>query len=178
MSTYNGEKYLEQQIENIFAQVGDIEIRLLIRDDGSTDNSVDIIRACQKKYGKLEYAQGKNLGSNKSFWTLIKNAPDCYDYYAISDQDDVWDVDKLSSAIGMIKKRLKNGKTGVLYFSNLKVVDENLNFCRNSHSVSRNQRSKYSALVEAMLWYLIISCYVFYKRVIQNNFHAMTREYT
>ena len=146
LSTYNGEKYLQQQIKSIFLQ-NISNIKLIIRDDGSNDCTIDIIKMCQEKYGNIEYYKGDNIGSNESFWFLIKHAPNNYGYYALADQDDVWDIDKLSCAISKIKNK---SCSGVLYHSNLRVVDENLNFCRNIHRVARNQKSKYSALAEAI----------------------------
>ena len=61
---------------------------------------------------------------------LIENSSDAYDYYALSDQDDVWDNDKLFNAIKLIKSK-ESGKSS-FYFSNLKIVDENLNFMTKS----------------------------------------------
>lgn len=148
MSTYNGEKYLSEQIESIFRQEK-VDFQLLIRDDGSCDRTVDIIKHYQDIYGKnkIEYYSGDNIGFIKSFLTLIKICEN-FEYYALCDQDDVWDSDKLFCAIEQIKKAGKDAP--ILYYSNLNIVDESLKFCRVSHSKVHYQNNKFSALTEDM----------------------------
>ena len=102
MSTYNGEKYLHEQINSILGQQG-VEIHLLIRDDGSSDGTVEICKEYAKKYNQITFYQGENLGVGKSFLDLLKHAPDA-DYYSFADQDDVWLEDKIIRAVTMIKK--------------------------------------------------------------------------
>lgn len=97
MSVYNGEKYLSEQIESILAQ--DCQnVDLLIRDDGSKDNSVNIIRKYAENNENIKWYEGKNCGAWKSFMDLIDHAEESYDYYAFSDQDDVWLPEKLRKA--------------------------------------------------------------------------------
>jgi len=122
MSTYNGEKYLREQIESILKQVG-CHVQLLVRDDGSTDNTLNILQEYKTK-GKLGIIEGKNLKPAKSFMNLILLAPEA-EYYAISDQDDVWKKTKLIRAISMLDKDDKQQM--LLYCSNLEAVDEYLN---------------------------------------------------
>lgn len=98
MSTYNGEAHLEDQIKSILDQEG-VNVRLIIRDDGSKDNTVSIAR----KYTD-EIIEGENLGYRYSFLELIKNAPEA-DYYALSDQDDIWLPDKLITAVKSLQNR-------------------------------------------------------------------------
>ncbi len=124
MSTYNGEKYLKEQIDSILNQI-EVEIYLLIRDDGSKDKTVEIL----EEYNKLENVtviRGENLGAKKSFLTLISMAPDYFDYYALSDQDDYWLEDKMISAISHIEGEVKSLEDNFLYYSNTCLVDQNL----------------------------------------------------
>ena len=65
MSTYNGEKYLKTQIDSILSQKG-CQIRLIVRDDGSKDRTLDVLEEYALE-GKLEYYQGKNAGPAWSF---------------------------------------------------------------------------------------------------------------
>lgn len=116
LSSYNGEKYIRQQIESILAQEG-CEIRLIVRDDGSTDDTLKIL-AEYKNEGKLEYYQGSNLGPAKSFLTLMINAGEA-EYYAFSDQDDIWENDKIIEGI----RKLPKTQNPALYCSNLRMVD-------------------------------------------------------
>ena len=99
MSTYNGDRFLEEQIDSILAQdiKENAQMQLIVRDDGSKDDTTHILDAYQNEQ-KLTWYASENLGPEKSFWDLLKNAPDA-DYYAFCDQDDVWFPDKLSRAI-------------------------------------------------------------------------------
>ena len=123
MSTYNGEKYLRAQIDSILNQKN-VDVKLLIRDDGSKDSTMDIIREYQKQTdNKIEvYFSNRNIGFAESFWELLLNAPKS-DYYAFADQDDVWLEDKLLKAITYLAKK----SIPCLYASNFWLVDENLN---------------------------------------------------
>ena len=121
MSTYNGEVYIEQQIESILTQQCDAQITLLVRDDGSSDSTLDILRRYSDA-GKLQWYTGENLRSAKSFLDLVKNCPP-HDYYAFCDQDDIWYPDKLDAAI-----RLLNGLDGpAMTYANARLVDSKLN---------------------------------------------------
>lgn len=121
MSTYNGEKYLARQIETILNQV-ECQVILCVRDDGSSDQTLKILEKYQC-CDKLSYYAGENVGPRKSFLELLDNAPDA-DFYAFSDQDDIWKPNKLSTGIQKLcESKLKNGMG--LYFSNLTPVDEN-----------------------------------------------------
>lgn len=122
MSTYNGEKYLKEQIESILNQE-EVELYILIRDDGSSDKTLEILQELAKKYNNISYYSGENLGPAKSFMDLVKKAKEA-DYYAFADQDDVWEPKKIISAV---KKLQDKESKPSLYMSALKVVNENLN---------------------------------------------------
>lgn len=119
MSTYNGEKYLKEQIESILNQEN-IEVDILIRDDGSTDNTLNILENYTQKYKNIRYYTGENLRSAKSFMNLLFTVKE-YDYYAFSDQDDVWKKNKLYTAVS----KLKEGYD--LYGGKKSIVDSELN---------------------------------------------------
>jgi len=122
MSTYNGEKYLREQIDSILAQQG-CDVELFIRDDGSKDTTTQILDEYKAK-GQLDWYPGENLGPGKSFFELSLHAPDA-EYYAFADQDDYWMPDKLSCAINMIEaEKCKDIPT--LYCSKCTVTDAEL----------------------------------------------------
>ncbi|MDO4940321.1 MAG: glycosyltransferase family 2 protein [Erysipelotrichaceae bacterium] len=123
MSTYNGEKYLRQQLDSLLNQKL-MPNKIVIRDDGSTDNTLDIIDEYEQHYSFIEHYQGQNKGPAKSFFELINNCEDA-DYYALCDQDDVWFEDKLSSAIEQLNKEDNNKP--LLYCCRYTLTDENLN---------------------------------------------------
>jgi len=122
MSTYNGEKYIREQIDSILAQK-DVELSLFIRDDGSTDSTLEIIKEYMSRNDNISFYTGDNLGACKSFFDLMWNVDLKYDYYAFADQDDVWLKDKLIRGISHLETIDDDVK---LYSSKVTVVDENL----------------------------------------------------
>ena len=125
MSTYNGELHLREQIESIMEQK-DVDVMLTIRDDGSSDGTVDVIRDNIKKYGKrIKLYTGHNIGYRKSFRRLLKYASKA-NYYAFADQDDVWMDEKLINAVRLIERECQDDEV-CLYASSDIVTDEKLN---------------------------------------------------
>lgn len=120
MSTYNGERYLKEQIDSIIKQK-DVEVSLLIRDDGSKDNTAKILEE-YGKFSNISVIYGANLGATRNFFELIRLSGD-YDYYSFADQDDVWDEDKLICAVNMLNDY---SKIPCVYSSNTRLVDEKL----------------------------------------------------
>ena len=125
MSTYNGEKYIKQQLESIKNQ-NNVNVILFIRDDGSSDKTVEIIH---EMYPELEIEKGENIGCEASFKELLYSAPEA-DYYAFSDQDDIWDENKLSDAV----KALKDSIETHIYGCNLMACDSKMNPLRKIHN--------------------------------------------
>lgn len=122
MSTYNGAQYIEEQIDSILHQDG-VDIRLFIRDDGSTDATVSILQRYENEYkDRVSYISGKNLGYGQSFLHLLASSNlEGVDYVAFSDQDDVWLSEKLIQAV---QKMIKSDAG--IYGSSLTIVDANL----------------------------------------------------
>lgn len=146
MSTYNGEKYLRPQLDSIFHQ-NNVEVRLIVRDDGSTDKTVDILLEYKKEYPSMQIIQdGTKRYACLSFLSLITQFSDD-EFFALADQDDIWDANKLECAIRKIKTECSSNEM-VLYFSNLKIVDSKGKFYRYSHDSKRNTSNKYACLVD------------------------------
>ena len=144
VSTYNGERYLAQQLKSILGQLG-VQVSIIVRDDGSKDGTIAILEKYSSNFPNVSYYQGKNVGPCMSFFDLLRHA-DGFDYYAFCDQDDVWDNDKLLNAVGKLSQQPND--IPVLYCSNLKVVDESLNYCRKAHKKNFNTNNMYSGLVD------------------------------
>ena len=102
ISTYNGEKYIKDQIDSILGQTYP-NIRIYVRDDGSSDNTCNILKEYEKA-GKIVLFRGDNVKWGKSFLTLLKKA-ETGSYWAFSDQDDVWLPDKIKWAVEWMKKQ-------------------------------------------------------------------------
>lgn len=151
MSTYNGKKYIDDQINSLLSQT-DIDFFIFVRDDGSTDGTQKILE--KYKGDKLDWFQGVNLGPAKSFLDLLCKAPD-YPYYAFCDQDDVWQKDKLAKAVNLIKREILKNEKYIFYFSNVLVTDAELNVIKKSDVIG----DVYS-LNEALLHNKAVGCTV------------------
>lgn len=129
LSTYNGEKYLPCQLDSLLAQEYQ-NIKIFIRDDGSSDNTISIIKQYAKLSDKIiflnEYENGKtqNVGYIKSFLTLLEESGDA-DFYAFCDQDDFWMPNKISRGVESLT--LQNSKLPLLYSSAYWYCDAELN---------------------------------------------------
>lgn len=144
LSSYNGQEYLREQLDSILNQsYGNIE--LLVRDDGSTDDTLSILEEYQSR-GCLLYYKGENLGVRGSFFELLRLAP-AADYYSFSDQDDIWLPDKIQRAV----TRLDEESTDeyLVYGSNLKVIDARRQFIKYGKKIRK--LSYQNALMENVL---------------------------
>jgi rhamnosyltransferase len=121
MSTYNGERYLDQQLRSIYNQLG-VKITLYIRDDGSKDNTIKIIENWVDKLNII-LDKGENLGPSRSFLKMLEDSPRSK-YYAFADQDDYWLPEKLYQAIQKLEMFNQNDLN--LYISNTTLVNANL----------------------------------------------------
>lgn len=125
MSVYNGERYLAEQLDSILKQDYP-NIDILIRDDGANEATKDILRKYQRENDNIYVFSGDNLGVPFSYFELLRLIDiDRWDFFAFSDQDDVWLPQKISSAI--IQLEQYEAENPILYCSNLVIVDESLN---------------------------------------------------
>ncbi len=100
MATYNGEKYIREQLDSILAQTYPIR-ELIIQDDCSTDSTPAICREYESKYPNVHFFENEsNLGFNKNFQTAAMRATS--DFVALSDQDDVWFPQKIEKQVASI----------------------------------------------------------------------------
>jgi glycosyltransferase involved in cell wall biosynthesis len=124
MATYNGEKYLKEQIDSIIAQTF-TDWRLFVRDDASTDNTLNIIREYAYKDSRINLIEDDlgNLNVSRNFEQALLNcdAP----YLMFADQDDVWFENKIEVSISFIKK-VEKKDTPVLAFSNSILTNNSL----------------------------------------------------
>ena len=119
LATYNGEKYLKEQIDSILNQTYS-NIRLVISDDCSKDNTREIIKEYEEKDNRvISYFHEKNLGYVKNFEFLLTKVEN--EIYMLSDQDDVWLPTKIEHTYNKMVETNAD-----LVFTDLEVVDENL----------------------------------------------------
>ncbi len=115
MSTYNGERYVAEQVASIRVQTHP-SVRLVVRDDGSSDATLAVLSALG-----VAVDAGSNLGVPQAFFQLLDDSGDA-DLYALADQDDVWAPDKLARAVEALQ-----AVTGpALYCARVMVTDEQL----------------------------------------------------
>ena len=124
LSTYNGSKFLQEQLNSLYEQTYP-DIRILVRDDGSTDSTRSMLGIEQSK-GRVDILEGhNNLGPALSFFELLRSAAStATEYVAFCDQDDVWHPDKIAHAVSAL-----TGVTGsgpAMYCSRVEIVDEHL----------------------------------------------------
>lgn len=144
LSTYNGEQYLQTQLDSLYAQEG-VSLRILVRDDGSSDATCALLER-EQAAGRLCWYGGENKKPARSFLDLVYHAPDA-EYYAFCDQDDFWLHDKLSIAVSQLKKT--DPKRPALYYGRPRRVDSQLMPAENpSRSLHRMLTFK-SALINS-----------------------------
>ena len=132
MATYNGEKYLKNQIESILKQTY-LNWTLYIGDDGSTDSTKTIIDYYAINYTNIVKVDTgtQNLGAKRRFMTLLESVQ--ADYYMFSDQDDVWLENKIEISLNKIKsEETANPNRPVVVHTDLIVTDENLSHIHES----------------------------------------------
>lgn len=131
MAVYNGEKYLKEQVESIIGQTYS-HWKLYIRDDGSTDETLKIIRGYSKKDNRISLIDDpeKHLGASSSFMRLLKNIHS--DLYMFCDQDDVWLSTKIEKTLDAYNKCLQKDIPIVIH-TDVSVVNEKLDTLAKSH---------------------------------------------
>ena len=159
LSTYNGEKFLKEQLDSILAQTYENFI-LYIRDDGSTDGTKSILQDYQQKDSRIELEFGENLGYSQSFFSMLRTVE--ADLYAFCDQDDVWMANKLEVA----QSAFQDEKKPTLWFSNIEICDAQMNhiadgkkdrFYSFEHSLFTNVATGMSMVINAAARNLIVS---------------------
>ena len=123
LSTYNGERYLREQLDSFVAQTAFDTMSVLIRDDGSSDGTCAILSEYAQRYGfVVEY--GENVGITESYLWLLRHSDRNIEYFAFSDQDDVWLPDKIETALRSLDALDRNSPR--LFASLSEIVDESL----------------------------------------------------
>lgn len=161
LSTYNGEKYLRQQLDSLLRQTL-LPDQIFIRDDGSKDDTMSILEEYASQYPLIRYYNGKNKGPAGSFWELICDCEES-EYYALCDQDDVWFEDKLETAIKTLEKDDKN--IPLLYCSRYTLTDKDLN------PVDSNVSSLYdfSDFAHSLLYHTAPGCTFVFNHAARNK---------
>lgn len=121
MATYNGERYIKEQLDSILPQLGSDD-ELIVSDDGSTDRTLDIVRAYNDP--RIRIVKGPGVSLTCNFEHAFKQASGQYIF--LSDQDDVWMPNKVKVMMGYLQNY-------DLVMSDAVVVDAQLNPIRDSY---------------------------------------------
>ena len=147
MSSYNGFPYISNQVDSVLNQILEdgASLHLFIRDDGSHDETLDYLNDLQND-DRVTVSFGENIGVAASFFSLLNDTPDYFDYVALCDQDDVWLQDKLARAIEKLGCFNAGEKEPLLYCSEYYFCDSNLDL------VSESKLNKIGVSFQKMLY--------------------------
>ena len=127
LATYNGEAYLREQMESLFNQSFKDWV-LYVHDDGSNDDTINIINEYKNKYDNIEILKfAGGCGAKESFLKMLFSVE--ADYFFFCDQDDVWEPYKVEKSLSEMEKIEMNNSVDapVVIHSDLQVVDKDLN---------------------------------------------------
>ena len=143
MATYNGEKYVKEQIDSIIHQTYE-NWKLLIRDDNSTDKTLEILKEYEKKDKRIKVIEDKkgNLGFVKNFEELLNYSNK--EWVMFSDQDDYWLENKIEKYVPILNSNPKDIlKKPILIHSNSFICNDNLEIIKKEF-INSNIASKYN----------------------------------
>ena len=120
LATYNGEKYIQEQLDSLLDQSYQ-DFKIYIHDDDSKDMTVDILMKYKKMFPKkIKILEGKSTGSPKNNFLYLLGNVDA-EYYMFCDQDDFWKKDKVQKTYDkMIENEEKNKSKPILVFSDFR----------------------------------------------------------
>lgn len=177
LSTYNGSKYLSELIESIINQTCN-NWKLIIRDDGSEDSTVDVIKSFVIRFpDKIIYVKDKynNLGPSQSFSKLMEysNA----DYIMFCDQDDVWLNNKIELTIKkMLLLEVEFIHKPILIHTDLTIVNEELKVISNSFWNYQKLNPKYKKLNNILIQNIVTGCSMMINKKLKELAHPIPNE--
>jgi glycosyltransferase involved in cell wall biosynthesis len=168
MATYNGEAFLPQQLESLLGQTVQ-DFTLYVRDDGSSDSTLDILRDYSNRYPSriTVSGDGRNSGGTKhNFMRMMTSIRD--DYLMLCDQDDVWFPDKIEKTLTRMKEtEAQYGvDTPVLVHTDLRVVDANLEVINPSFRAAMNANYSRTRLKDQVIQNTLTGCTAMYNRAL------------
>jgi len=171
MATYNGEKFIEEQLNSILSQ-SYTNWKLIIRDDNSTDNTQKIINKYIRLYpDKIFLIKNdiKRIGACQNFSKLLEYSQ--AKYIMFSDQDDIWFNNKIEVSLNKIRELEKNygEHTPILIHTDSKVVDENCNIIAESFWKYQNINPKATQFNRLLIQNVVTGCTMIINKSLKNK---------
>jgi len=158
MSTHNGDKYIHNQINSIISQTYN-NWRLMIVDDGSSDNTNDHIDYFSFKDSRITVikSENRNIGPSQSFINVLKKSSSSY--FMFADQDDVWLPEKISLTLHALANEHTDNSLPRLVYSDLQVVDRDLQVIHPSFlKYQRLKPAKFASFRRELLQNIVTGC--------------------
>ena len=169
LATYNGEKFLREQLDSLLNQTFQ-DFTVLIRDDGSTDATLKIIEEYQQKHQaqiNLIKDDKQNVGVTQNFNLLLEKST--ADYLFFCDQDDVWLNEKIELSLKKIQSlEAKNHSTPCMIYSDMKAIDEQGNITSDSVWQQLKLHPKYFTLNRLLVQNIPHGCTMVINKAMRN----------
>ena len=155
MATYNGEKYISEQIESVLCQTFK-DFCIYIHDDGSTDKTKEMIQKFERENpGRIVIMDSSPQGGAKAnFLYMLRNV--AADIYMFCDQDDVWMKDKMEKSVTKFDDNIENGP--MLVYTDLRYVDKDLNTIEDSYFQYMGKNSNKNSIQDILKKNLFVGC--------------------
>lgn len=151
MATFNGEKFIREQIASIERQTYS-NWQLFISDDGSTDNTVKIIKELANKNERITLVNTERQGGVVKNFNKALSATEA-EYVVLSDQDDIWPEERLARLVETIEKyKNQDSNKSLLVFTDLEVIDKNGNIKESSFYQANNIEPYENMRGNNLLW--------------------------
>ena len=175
LATYNGGKYLEEQLNSLIKQTY-TDFRIIIRDDGSSDNTAEIISRYSEVFADKIIVCPSTEPTHSAagnFFKLIEMYND--DYIMLADQDDHWLPEKIEKTFSAMKKAEENYgvDTPILVHTDLCVADEKLNIISNSFIKYQGLSPENTELNRTLMQNSVTGCTVMFNRALQEKLFTL-----
>ena len=159
LATYNGEKYIKEQLDSILPQLSAND-EVIISDDGSTDNTLQVINSFNDIRIKIFHNENKK-GLTNNFENAIQKASG--DIIFLSDQDDVWKNDKVKK----ILSAFSSDNSLTLVFSNAEIIDEN--GISKNYNFFKDNEANYTSIFKAFFKNQFLGCTIAFKSELKSK---------
>lgn len=177
LATYNGEQFLVQQINSVLAQTYH-DFRILIRDDGSTDNTVKILQQYQSKYPeKIKLIEDNlgNIGVTQNFNILMQQSS--ANYMCFCDQDDIWNPDKIEISLLEIQK-IENNNSDIpcMVYSDMQIINEQNTLINASVWKSHKTKPSFFVLNRLLIYNIPFGCTMMFNKAFKMLVKSIPKE--